>query len=94
MKKAEQKRGRQKEVDLRHYLTEHDKILVRGGRSGQFMHLAYSGSSCTDCGHWLRHSAKTFKVAAHTVRVDRLCAKCFTPKMLDKIGRAACPHSG
>jgi hypothetical protein len=58
-------------------------ILCKGGWTGQKIHRASPGSSCTRCGHWLKASASYFKVAEDTPEArERLsptvmCEKCF-----------------
>ena len=63
-------------------------IICRGGRTGRKLHAAFAGSSCLNCGHWLRASASYFKVAELTkenvekfrAKGYEMCEKCFGQK--------------
>lgn len=61
-------------------------IIVAGGRTGRKVHLATGpGTSCLNCGHWLRVLAVHYKIADDTQetreklkkRGAEFCEKCF-----------------
>jgi hypothetical protein len=51
------------------------KILCKGGRTGTKIHFAFIGSSVLDCGTWVKHDVRHFKVTSASV--ENLCDKCF-----------------
>lgn len=63
-------------IDITQYLIP-GMIACRGGRSGRKIHKAYSGSSVTMCGHWLRHNADNFRVHETHIAKFNLCEKCY-----------------
>lgn len=68
--------------------SKYETILVRGGRTGQKLHLAVVGSSCLYCGRWVKHGVVHFQVRDLTrIPVKDLCEKCFGDEALKEITR-------
>lgn len=50
-----------------------------GTRTGKKAHIAYPTSSVVLCGHWLKFSASSYKLAPYTVTNDKvICERCAT----------------
>ena len=65
-------------IDVQQYLNGIEGLIAcRGGRTGRKIHRAYSGSSVTLCGHWMRYNSDNFRIREMQVPKSCLCEKCF-----------------